>query len=113
VLVGFSFRPADDEFALELILSSGVALSKVESRLLVLRRSSGLRHISVLLPVPRMTTGLRRSRKKASTSLPTLFFRLDGVLSSPAEILSVLTDRPNVLLLLLVLPLRPRVANLP
>jgi hypothetical protein len=53
------------------------------SRLLLLCIGSGLRESSVLLPVPRMTLGAKRLRKKSSISalvvLVMLLLRVDGV----------------------------------
>lgn len=63
---------------------SGLRASRAESKLFELRKSSGLLHRSPALPLPRMMTGVRRSRKYSSTSVPellvTLLLRLEGVL---------------------------------
>lgn len=86
------------------------------SKLLVLCIGSGLLDSSVLLPVPRITTGASLSRKKSSISvlvvLVTLLLRLDGVRSKLSVVVPALADRP-MLVVLTVLPLRPRTAYLP
>lgn len=86
------------------------------SRLLLLCIGSGLLESSVLLPVPRMTTGASLSRKKSSISvlvvLVMLLLRLDGVHSKLSVVVPALADRP-MLVPLAELPLRPLSAYLP
>ena len=86
------------------------------SRLLLDCIGSGLLESSELVPVPRITTGARRLRKKSSISplvvLVILLLRVDGVLSKLSEVVPALADRP-MLLVLTELPLRPLTAYLP
>jgi hypothetical protein len=87
-----------------------------KSKLLPLYIGSGLLESSVLLPVPRITTGLSLSRKKSSISvlvvLVMLLFLLDGVRFKLSVVVPALADLP-MLPPLAVLPLRPRTAYLP
>jgi hypothetical protein len=80
------------------------------SRLLLLCIGSGLRESSVLLPVPRMTLGASRFKKKSSMSvlvvLVMLLLRVEGVWSRLSDVVPALADRP-MLAALTELPLRP------
>ena len=86
------------------------------SRLLVLCSGSGLLVNSELLPVPRMITGLSRSRKKSSISvlvvLVTLLLRVEGVRTKLSVVVAALGDLP-MLDPLAALPCRPLAACLP
>ena len=86
------------------------------SRLLVVCKRSGLLVNSVLLPLPRMTTGLSLSRKKSSISvlvvLVTLLLRVDGVWFKLSLVVAALGDFP-MLDPLAVLPLRTLTAYRP
>lgn len=89
---------------------------ELKFRLAAVGAGSGLRDSSVLLPVPRIATGLSRSRKKSSISplvvLVMLLFRLEGVWFKLSVVVPALADRP-MLFALTELPLRPLSAYLP
>jgi hypothetical protein len=93
-----------------------LVLCRDMSRLLLLCMGSGLRESSVLLPVPRMTLGANRLRKKSSISvlavLVMLLLRVDGVRSRLSDVVPALADRP-ILAALIELPLRPLVEYFP
>jgi hypothetical protein len=93
-----------------------LVLCRDTSRLLLLCIGSGLRESSVLLPVPRMTLGASRLRKKSSMSvlavLVILLLRVDGVRSRLSDVVPALADRP-ILAALIELPLRPLVEYFP
>lgn len=109
------FSIADCDVLLLVFLSSLPDLADT-SRLLLLCMGSGLRDSSVLLPVPRITLGASRLRKKSSMSvllvLVMLLLRVDGVRSKLSDVVPALADRP-MLAALIELPLRPRAEYLP
>lgn len=113
--VGLFFSSADCDI-LPSICVVFVGCLMDTSRLLLLCIGSGLRESSVLLPVPRITTGASRFRKKSSMSplvvLVMLLLRVEGVLSKLSLVVPALAERP-ILLVLIELPLRPLPAYRP
>jgi hypothetical protein len=109
------FSVADWEVLLLVFFNSWPNLDDT-SRLLLLCIGSGLRESSVLLPVPRITLGASRLRKKSSMSvlvvLVILLLRVDGVLSRLSDVVPALADRP-MLPALTELPLLPLVEYFP